>query len=349
MGWHPWYTPLLDRCNLHQPGRLTRARSLGRYDGRHILKGGLVVAWLGSSIEPDLSRAALHHLVHYTHHSNPTNLKESNDPPYMIRVKGVRQSMNLPYWRRIWTVQELVLPRWLVVVCSPHGIWVRTLCRFIDSTAYQSFLRNRPLIDDFADGVNWAEPIHSEYVKSLCSQRTRRELGIYELAGSFDQLLQDFEYGECVDPRDRVYALLGLANQNDISQELAPDYTISATQLYYRTLSCVRHSPYLADEISWNSFRQSLRDSLRVLEDEIHNQSELVYNVSEPDRPLVQPLLNLLPEYRSSLGERTLETLLNEYPQCFVDGNDPQTIYDGVVEHLKGFFTPGRPEIVGVL
>jgi len=32
-----------------------------------------------------------------------------------------------------------------------------------------------------------------------------------------------------------------------------------------------------------------------------------------------------------------LETLRNKYPQCFVDGNDPQIIYDAVVEQLRDF------------
>jgi len=263
----------IDAICINQDDLLERGHQVGMM--RNIFSAAdLVVAWLGL-FDPGLSHAALHCIMDDTvrdhKHSAP------GAPPSWAQQKdGILQLKRLPYWRRMWIVQEFVLPRRLVAVWNQQGVWVRNLC----------------MVFDMGSGVRSGDP--GFYVETLCRERIKRE---FRLTGSFDQLLEAFQYGECVDPRDRVYALLGLAHQDDISQELEPDYTISATQLYFRTLSCVRHSPYLVDEAPWNSFRRNLKASLLVPSDGIYVQSEVVYCISEPDRRLAQPLIHLLPGY----------------------------------------------------
>jgi hypothetical protein len=53
---------------------------------------------------------------------------------------------------------------------------------------------------------------------------------------SLDQLLKAYWRTECSDPRDKVYALLGLVRQSGQARTLEVDYSITMQQLYQRVL-----------------------------------------------------------------------------------------------------------------
>lgn len=328
----------IDAICINQHDILERGHQVGMM--RNVFSGArLVIAWLGDS-DTEQSFAAFHAVVHETLQDMPSASSEE------LGLQGINLLVALPYWKRMWIKQEFILPARLVIVWGIYGVWWR---------AFAKFFRLTELSDWQARNFGWAQANRRDEpevlalamakrgltdLAVLCLHKHRRE-GPTTSASSrtLDTLLRDFHRGECLDPRDKVYALLGLAGVNDDSQQLLPDYTISTTQLYYQTLCCIRHSPSLADEASWNSIRVTLSEALGIPNDRALELSEIVYKVSEPDRPLGQPPSHFFPDWRLALAEKTLATLREnlKHTDCFklFGVEDPQNTYDFVVNRLN--------------
>lgn len=82
------------------------------------------------------------------------------------------------------------------------------------------------------------------YDKQAILLATQRHAGGYTFRQSLDQLLGVYWRAECSDPRDKVYALLGLVYQHDQARTLEIDYSITTRQLY----DLVREKGYVRAE-----------------------------------------------------------------------------------------------------
>ena len=123
------------------------------------------------------------------------------------------------YWKRAWIVQEIVLARQIEVYCGENSVPWTTLQRF------RQFARDH-LSSDIRLGHsnNFFE---ASMLFRLIEQRLQRpnlSLGI---------LLSKYcATAHCTDPRDKIYAFLGLAYGDRASHILAADYTKDTVQVY---------------------------------------------------------------------------------------------------------------------
>ena len=121
----------------------------------------------------------------------PSDLEEI-EPPSSTQLKHFFSS---PYWRRLWIVQEIMLARYIRVICGETLLSWEELQRFC-STGLKSLTRRA--VDAIPHQVIWL-------AQHALSARKY----------SYLNLLLTFSSNECHDPRDKVYGLQGLVELKD--------------------------------------------------------------------------------------------------------------------------------------
>ena len=132
--------------------------------------------------------------------------------------------VNKPYWRRAWVIQEITTPtqdHQTMVWCGGFTISLECFLRvsgFLDSVligGVPRLLRN-PNVESIA------------FLETIAAYRRCEEL-----SSSIDlyTLLSHVHLLDTTDPRDKIYALLPLARDNE-REALYPDYQRTAHQLY---------------------------------------------------------------------------------------------------------------------
>ncbi|KAK3328228.1 heterokaryon incompatibility protein-domain-containing protein [Cercophora scortea] len=170
--------------------------------------------------------------------------------------------INRPWFRRAWVVQELTLARTAALVCGAHRVaWDkldRTLS-FVRSRRWYHHLstdkmRHLPEIqaasldDRFGDGGSFLASGTSFSMGAIYLSRTRRRFNASteqrrRTGTSLEDLLQMHRETLATDPRDKVYAFLGLADRNTFTSQptatttaeaptIKPDYSLPVHQVY---------------------------------------------------------------------------------------------------------------------
>ena len=127
------------------------------------------------------------------------------------------------YWKRLWIIQEIGLSKRLTVHIGHHNSeWNK----FISDLEINHF--------DFVK--------NGRYVKMLHEKRNGR----HGSSNRLETLLEDFQYAECKEVRDKVYGFLGLAHDcND--ESILPDYTKPLFKLHEEVIKHFCHRRLLPD------------------------------------------------------------------------------------------------------
>jgi hypothetical protein len=140
----------------------------------------------------------------------------------------------LPYWDRLWIVQDIVLAAKITLLFDKV------------STDWQNLHRLRRLLSSkyFPDkfGLQPGSTSTSDHKADLLScqafrlDRHRSGLGSNKL----EHLIESFQNSLCSDPRDKVYGLLGLADDDHQDGQLVADYSKTLFEVYAKVV----HSYY---------------------------------------------------------------------------------------------------------
>lgn len=221
-----------------------------------------MVSWLGSTAnDSDCALRAI---------------SEGISPSWDLDVlaEAFHHLLNRPYWRRVWTVPEFVLPENILILCGRRGAWYSRLA--------QSLKLIRGLLFPYRTRSSQVDLD----LTILCDSREQWHSQGSRLSESFtlDNLVSHFFKASCTDARDRVYALLPLVH-GSAPRPLLADYTINEERLYYRVLGHMRYSPSLALTDQWRRFRFMLGSALHIAR---HRSSflirEALYHLSEVRR-----------------------------------------------------------------
>ncbi|VUC31677.1 unnamed protein product [Clonostachys rosea] len=147
--------------------------------------------------------------------------------------------MERSYWYRLWIVQEIVM--------GASATWVRCGVSSLDWTSFctgiafleenlwsvkDTLLAKERIALTSKTGPAWSVMgIHLVY-QDLSPLSEREENG--GQGPSFGTLLDIASFSECSDPRDKVYALVGLM-PNAVAGSLQPNYNLSARDVYIAT------------------------------------------------------------------------------------------------------------------
>jgi hypothetical protein len=199
-------------------------------------KASEVVAWLGDEYgDSNLALDALEVLpnadqMHWDIENHPMVKKISLNPGYIIAVWNL---LERSWWHRIWTVQESILGRSLLFYCGHRQISANTL--FAVSRSY--FIHSETCCYTQVTVLRKHKFLRTmDTLRILEDGRLRRNLH------KFQDLIAEYRYRRCADPRDKIYGLLGLASGQEVNL-IAPDYSIPAPQVYEQvTIKLIRNS-----------------------------------------------------------------------------------------------------------
>jgi hypothetical protein len=136
----------------------------------------------------------------------------------------VLQFFDRPYWRRMWIVQEIGLASDITILFDDLSANWKGLHRLRMLLSSPS-LAPAPAFTSRFQLLRTNEKVQGSQAFSLDRHRTSQQ------SNKLEDLIETCQDSICSDPRDKVYALLGLAVdcQND---ELAVDYSKTLFQIY---------------------------------------------------------------------------------------------------------------------
>ncbi|KAH8763750.1 heterokaryon incompatibility protein-domain-containing protein [Diaporthe sp. PMI_573] len=149
--------------------------------------------------------------------------------------ESIRGLISRRWFRRFWVVQEIALGNDPVLVCGKHSLQWCALELFID-LVYMAFESPEsehasfPICGDFLNVPRYLQNASA----MLGARRGQRRDGLQPpFLFTLSSLSVTFESS---DPRDRIYALLGLATAKKYRDVLLPNYEIRVEDLYVKGL-----------------------------------------------------------------------------------------------------------------
>lgn len=200
-----------------------------------IFKGALAVkAWLGD--DPDTSCALGIKCLTYVAKSSAARPEEwyiSSDPIERAKWLVMAKVLDLPWFSRRWVIQELVLNTDATLYCGSSKISWPTL-----RLAVRRLIEANIPIASSATRLNAIDTLGD-----LSLTLANRGISNHSIL----ELLEIFDHYGCEDPRDRIFALLGLASDIDepvgpfskAAMVVVPDYAVDWKQVYCQFMRAV--------------------------------------------------------------------------------------------------------------
>lgn len=146
--------------------------------------------------------------------------------------------MQQPWWTRMWTLQEAVLPSKRTLVNGPYSILWETFSlaskasrRHTMSCCSQFLMDHLKIFDEKFGNYN----LFSAHVGNIDDYHyTSHTVG--NSSPPIHRLLWRFRQRGAADPRDKIYALYGLRTDKDASLELFPDYSLGYRLVFERVV-----------------------------------------------------------------------------------------------------------------
>lgn len=197
-------------------------------------KASEVIVWLHEATGlSDVGMDILHHCVEGGNGS-------IGPPPWKLRAphllqEGLSNVMNREWWSRGWTVQEMALSSRTRISCGHRQItWIAETDRI------REIIRNIKLSEiSYAWGEAGLTSTSMQPFLNLLQEQLK-QISPPDLAPSTDivDVIHSFRDKKFADPRDRIYAMLGLVPE----VKFQPDYTMSVEQTWDMFMTAVgRH------------------------------------------------------------------------------------------------------------
>lgn len=162
------------------------------------------------------------------------------------RVESLRCVFERPYWNRLWTVQEFILAKDLVLLCGHQGVTWDCLERFYDSHGAAMFdLRAARKYGEHFESCLGSATEHIRMRKHAAS--TANATGTAPRL-SLTLALKRFGNLQCADTRDRVYALLGIVRDD---QQLTVDYRQTPRAVFVDAMLLIGRTSHTSPEPLW--------------------------------------------------------------------------------------------------
>jgi hypothetical protein len=146
---------------------------------------------------------------------------------------SIEDLANRPYWKRFWVIQEYLLGREVELYCGNSRV---------DWEYFKEILGCETGVHDYwQEDVNYARSPYGSW--AAWPLATGRHLDKHpEMHQSLYKLLISHGGSQCKDPRDRVFALLGLVTpeEKELLGRFLPDYTMSEDDVVLIALCHVR-------------------------------------------------------------------------------------------------------------
>jgi hypothetical protein len=188
----------------------------------------------------------------YLHTVDLGNLKGGWDHAF----QGLGALSRRAWWRRIWTVQESILPKSAILKCGFHELeWTLLAKARNNLVVHESCCRET--YEKYIYKKSHIRHAAGNFITAVEAVQTVRDQTHGSSAVPFLSLYYRFLSRRAKDPRDKVYALLSLLDESD--RPVSPDYSISIEDLCRKlTLKFLQ-----AEAMSFYSVRDFLKPSKR--------------------------------------------------------------------------------------
>jgi hypothetical protein len=199
-----------------------------------------VLVWLGEEAEG--SGAAMDLIEKMTDADTPdewvrTSLERPED---LWQWQALGHLFARPYWRRVWIRQEVAVAADVYVLCGNRTNKWTTLVM-----ACEILYQHLAEFDSIAAEIS---PFSSGYHQAIFIDTIREYIGDIGSAG-FQHMLFHNRACESTDPRDRVYAVLGIV-KDDEAKGLEPDYSMQKEDVFTAAVESLIHNTRSLDVLS---------------------------------------------------------------------------------------------------
>ncbi|KAK3688694.1 heterokaryon incompatibility protein-domain-containing protein [Podospora appendiculata] len=171
--------------------------------------------------------ASIHLNPKYEHFLSVNNMDASSDQlsEYIVRL------FNLPWWKRVWTVQEFCLAKAGSFYCGEHMVPVNKMTQGVANLLQHA--ATCCMADDLAFGRSYAladSDVELDVCDALLRLEQLQQAAELQPEALFHNTLLMFRIRLATDPRDKIYGLFGLAPY--IGDLVTMDYAAPIEQVY---------------------------------------------------------------------------------------------------------------------
>jgi Heterokaryon incompatibility protein (HET) len=158
-----------------------------------------VIVWLGA--EKDESNLAINFIK--TQSRTPArkflpSIGTNTDPA--IELQPILELMKRDYWQRAWIIQEVFQARMIIIHCGFHTLFWADLAKFFRLVEHR-------VMDTKNTSIRELDGLYNATAFRLTKDRTSKNRDLHNL-------LQRYKDSLCSDPRDKVFSLCGMSNNN---------------------------------------------------------------------------------------------------------------------------------------
>lgn len=147
-------------------------------------------------------------------------------------TRAVSKLLQRGWWQRVWVVQELVVAREVLVQCGFASLSWDCFVQLVDTSVAMPW---------FSDRATFVDEYHA--------LKHYRETRLQDISPDYGLLsfVYAFRHKMASDPRDKIYAFLGLVLSRDRNaSSITPDYTLSHTSLCHGfAITCISETQSL--------------------------------------------------------------------------------------------------------
>jgi hypothetical protein len=187
--------------------------------------------WLGSEKdESDIAISFIKNTV--TPPSRGLALDLSSDLFSLVEIRSVLSLLSREYWTRVWIIQEVFRARKILICCGDERLPWKDLAKFFRQ------VKNLPDNDLRQIAMRPSREAITAISHNPAATLTDHRTTQFE---DLESLLMSYDGSYCCDPRDKVYALLGLARKRQLTNRskrlverdwLTIDYSRSPRDLF---------------------------------------------------------------------------------------------------------------------
>jgi len=167
---------------------------------------------------------------HHIFYQEGDDGKEPTMPPHSIKLhygctEGILSLVSQPWWSRIWTVQETILPGSPAVQYGAIRVNWDVFTAAADNLAKHLF--DKCCHASVGHGSHSPYPPLVTFYNKVWALVRRRRTPL-----PLDKLLRKFRDRTASDPRDMIYGLLGLAHDDAAAAGIQLDYMLGVPEVY---------------------------------------------------------------------------------------------------------------------
>jgi hypothetical protein len=184
---------------------------------------------------------------------------------------------NRPYWSRVWVIQEFLLGR---------DVWLHCSNLMIHWQDFQEILCRVEGVEQFIlppnNSPNLCKPNTSVALPLVMGRHIDKHP---ETLQPLQRLLIEHSHSNCKDPRDRVFAMLGLVTQDErmLLGRIFPNYALSADHVLILTVAhLVQFGPLIPERQSYDKITPESDEVFEGLR--VHSKSQRKWLLSRAAR-----------------------------------------------------------------